>query len=138
MTQSSTPARMLPDTSVWVEYLRLGDRGRARHLGHLLGERRILTCGPVVAEVLAGTRPEDQESLGRLLGGLAWAELDHTAWRRIGQVAGELRRAGQSVALTDITIAVAAELVDAAVWTADQDFARVRQFVESLRLYPLE
>lgn len=86
---------VLPDTSVWVEYLRLGDRGRAADLGGLLDERRVLACGPVVAEVLAGTRPPDQEPLGSLLAGLVWAELDHAAWRRVGQVAGGLRRAGR-------------------------------------------
>lgn len=128
---------VLPDTSVWVEYLRLGDRGRAGDLRGLLGESRVVTCAPVVAELLAGARPPDQDLLSSLLGGLPWADLDRAAWRRIGQAAGELRRAGRSVALTDITIAVAAQWAAATVWTADTDFERVRQVVHGLRLRPL-
>lgn len=128
---------MLPDTSVWVEYLRRGERGRAAELGELLVDRHVITCGPVVAELLAGAQPSDQTSLGSLLGGLVWAELDRAAWRRIGRIAGDLRRAGQTTPLTDITIAVAAHQAAATVWTADADFERIQQVLDGLLLRPL-
>lgn len=128
----------MADTSVWVEYLRLGERGRAAEAGDVLRQRRLITCGPVVAELLAGARPPDQESLGGLLAGLRWAELDRAAWRRVGLAASELRRRGRSPPLTDIVIAVAARAADAVVWTADGDFDDIRQVVAGLRVWPLE
>lgn len=129
---------LLPDTSLWVEYLRRGERGRAAELSGLLRDRRVITCGPVVAEVLAGTRPADQETLGKLLGGLPWAALDRSGWRRAGLVAGQLRHAGQTVALTDITIAVCAQQADAIVWSADCDFERIQPVLDGLRLRRLD
>lgn len=125
---------VLPDTSVWIEYLRLGDRGRAGHLGDSLRERRVRICGPVVAELLAGSRPPDQALLGSLLGGLTWVDLDRSTWRQVGLAAGELRRIGQSVPLTDIEIAVAACRAGATLWTAATDFERLRLAVPELRV----
>lgn len=133
-----TAGRVLADTSVWVEYLRLGERGRAAELGEYLRQRRLLTCGPVVAELLAGALPADQESLGTLLAGLPWAELDRAAWRRVGLAASDLRGIGRTLSLTDIVIAVAARVADAVVWSADQDFDHIRQVVTGLGVRPLQ
>lgn len=125
---------LLPDTSVWVDYLRHGQGGRTVALREQLEARQAVVCGPVVAELIAGTRREDAERLGGLLSGLPWADIDRAGWRRIGQVAGALRRAGTAVALTDITIAVAAIQAGATVWTADTDFVRIQSAAPELRV----
>jgi predicted nucleic acid-binding protein len=50
-------------------------------------------------------------------------------------VAGELRRAGTSVPLTDVAIAVAATVAEAELWTRDQDFERIRTALPALELH---
>ena len=127
---------VLPDTSVWVRYLR---RGTATAVGaeldaHLEG-RAVVVCGPVLAALLAGTPEDRQAQLWSLLGALPWAQLDAEEWRLVGETAARLRAAGLTVGLTDICIAVAAAEVGAALWTLDGDFGRVAKALPTLRLH---
>jgi predicted nucleic acid-binding protein len=125
---------VLPDTSVWVDYLRRGASGPAGELERHLEEGSVLVCGPVLAELLAGAPPERRDELWLALGSLPWAELDHAAWRQVGELANDLRRAGVSVPLTDLVIAVAAERSQATLWTRDRDFERIRPVLPALEL----
>lgn len=127
--------KVLPDTSIWVDYLRDAGGDAADRLQRLIGDRVVLTCGPVVAEILLGTAPRQQDEVWLALGSLPWAELGASAWRQTGVVAGELRQAGQSVPLTDVAIAVAAARADAAVWTQDRDFERIKEVLPGLTLF---
>ncbi len=70
-----------------------------------------------------------------MLSRLPWASLGQQAWRDVGFFAGELRRRGQSVPITDLAIAVAAVRSEAALWTQDGDFRRVQLALGELRLY---
>jgi predicted nucleic acid-binding protein len=125
---------VLPDTSVWVDYLRAGTSGAAAALDGLLEEEAVVVCGPVLAELLAGTPADRKDSLWHALEALPWADLDRAAWRRVGEVAQALRAAGISVPLTDVEIAVAAALAGASLWTRDDDFERVRGVLPELEL----
>ncbi len=129
----------LADTSVWVAYLRHGRRHPwGAELDQLLSLGELLICGPVAAELLAGTAERDRERLGESLRGLGWAELDRRAWGRAGTVAAGLRAAGETVPLTDVFIAAAALAVDAELLTADSDFERVARQEQRLRLRLLD
>ncbi len=125
---------VLPDTSIWVAYLRTGAEGLTRELNLALDRREILACGPVVAELVAGARPADRAGLLASLAGLPWAELDHHAWQSVGLLAAELRDLGQVLPLTDLEIAVAAHAAGAALWTADHHFERIAPLLEGLKL----
>jgi len=127
--------RVLPDTSVWVEFLRKGKAGPAGDLDRLLQRESVFVCGPVLAEVLAGTPPERQEELVLALGALPWADLNHEGWRQVGEVAQALRRSGRSIPLTDIEIAVACLRAEASLWTRDRDFDYVREVLPGLKLH---
>ena len=128
---------VLPDTSIWVDYLRSGTAGPAAALDDLLSRESAVVCGPVLAELLAGTPTERRDELWHALEALPWAELDRHAWRRVGEVAHDLRAAGASVALTDQAIAVAAVSADASVWTRDEDFDRIHTVLPELDLVRL-
>jgi predicted nucleic acid-binding protein len=129
---------VLPDTSIWVAYLRTGAEGLTDELNLALDRREVLTCGPVVAELVAGARPPDRATLLASLTGLPWADLDHIAWQSVGLLAAELRDLGQTLPLTDLEIAVAAHTAAATLWTADRDFERIVTLLEGfeLRLVP--
>jgi len=117
---------VLPDTSIWVDYLRHGTRRpTGRTVDRLLAQCAVVVCGPVLAELLAGTPPEARGEVWHLLSVLPWARLEADDWRVAGDVAATLRQKGETVALTDITIAIAATGAGAAVWTQDTDFDRI-------------
>jgi len=127
--------KLLVDTSVWVDYLRGREPVLVDRLDGYLDHESVLMCGPVIAELLAGTDPDDREELWLALGSLPWVDLDRAAWRRVGDTAGELRRRGTAVPLTDVAIAVAAEVAEAELWTRDGDFERIREVLPKLELH---
>lgn len=127
--------RVLADTSVWVEYLRRGAKGPARGLDPMLSERSVVVCGPVAAELLKGTDEGYRATVWSALTALEWVDLDQAAWRTVGEAAGTLRSLGTTVALRDVSVAVAAVIADAALWTRDAAFKRIRRTLPDLRLY---
>jgi predicted nucleic acid-binding protein len=126
---------VLPDTSVWVDFSRRGAKGEAAAMRGLLDLGEVATCGPVAAELLAGAEGEVAERMWEMLSSLPWAKLSPTAWRDVGATANRLRRAGQSLPLTDLAIAVAASRAGHAVWSFDSDFERIRPALDGLELY---
>ena len=117
---------LLADTSVWVEYLRDGvDTPAGRLLAPALLSGDALICGPVAAELLAGTSPRDRERLSETLLGLEWVDLGRSEWLAAGRLAAELRAVGATVPLTDLEIAVAAISAGAQLATVDSDFERI-------------
>ncbi len=126
---------VLADTSVWVDYLRRGRSGASSALDGLLASGEVVTCGPVVAELMVGAAVGQRAELWNLLSGLAWSELGRWQWRRVGEVAAALREQGTTVALTDVVIAVAAAEARAALWSRDAGFERITQALSDLRLY---
>lgn len=125
---------VLPDTSVWIAFLRAGAQEVTRDLSDALDRREVLACGPVVAELVAGARPRDRAELLTSLAGLPWADLDRSAWQTVGLLAAELRDQGQRLPLTDLEIAVAAHGSGAELWTSDRDFGRIGPLVERLAI----
>jgi predicted nucleic acid-binding protein len=125
--------RVLPDTSIWIDYFR-GTR-EADSLDRLLEEETVVSCGPVIAELLAGTSPHERSTLWLALGSLELIELDVSAWRETGEHARSLRERGTVVPLIGLLIAVAAARADAALWTRDADFTRIREAIPGLTLY---
>ncbi len=95
---------ILPDTSVWVAYLRPGSDTLTCELADALDQREVLACGPVVAELLAGAQPRDRTELLTSLAGLPWADLHPSDWQSVGLLAAELRDQGQKLPLTDLEI----------------------------------
>jgi predicted nucleic acid-binding protein len=126
---------VLADTSVWVDYLNRGRESKAGRLDHLLTAGEVVVCGPVVAELLAGAKAADRNKLWLLLMGLPWADLGPLQWQNVGEAAARLRERGETVALTDIEIAVAALDSSAQLWTRDADFKRIGRVLAGLRFF---
>lgn len=101
----------------------------------LLDAGEVATCGPVAAELLAGAAGEVTERMWATLSSLPWAELDAAGWHEVGVTAGRLRRGGETLPLTYLTIAVAAARAGHAVWSFDADFDRIRGVLDDLELY---
>jgi predicted nucleic acid-binding protein len=128
---------ILADTSVWVEYLGHGRAGRSARLDDLLARGEVVLCGPVAAELVAGTAVTRRGELIALLSSLPWADLRRPQWIQVGELAARLRDHGSTTALSDIEIAVAAVAAGAELWTWDSDFARIAKVLDSLALFTL-
>ena len=126
---------VLPDISIWVEYLRRGTQGSGRALDDLLSTNRVVACGPVMAELLTGTAVSTRDTLRVLFEGLPWADIDRAGWALVGETAARLRDSGATVPLTDIVIAVSAVGANAMLWTADADFRRIEAVLPSMQRY---
>jgi predicted nucleic acid-binding protein len=126
---------VLPDTSIWVEYLRRGKGTKSARLDDLLVAGEVVLCGPVVAELLAGAKSPDRARLWLLLTGLPWADLGPVQWQSVGETAARLRERGETVALTDVEIAVAAVDSSSRLWTRDSDFKRVQAVLPALQFF---
>jgi predicted nucleic acid-binding protein len=116
---------VLADTSIWVDFLKVGTRGPGAELATLLRDREVVLCGQVVAELLVGTPPQQRDGLWTLLSGLPWLELRARGWRRVGELAGDARGSGYTLPLTDVQIAVLALENEARLWSRDAHFAQI-------------
>ena len=125
---------ILPDTSIWVAYLRPGSIDLTVALNHELEGGEVLVCGPVLAELAAGARPADRQTLVSTLASLPWADLSRRAWQSVGLLAAELRDHGEMVPLTDLEIAISACESSATLWSADRHFERVAAHLPVLDL----
>lgn len=126
---------ILADTSIWIDFARQGARGKAAAMRGLLDAGEVVTCGPVAAELLAGSDGEVAERMWLTLSSLPWAALHPDSWRRVGYLARSLRREGETLPLTDLVIAVAAAESGHALWSLDSDFQRIAPTLEGLELY---
>ena len=125
---------VLVDTSVWIDYFR-GTEPVAAELSRMLADEPPVICGPILAELVAGTPSAHREDVWLALAGLPFVELGRDDWTRAGEVAHALRTGGSGVPLLDILIAVAAVSAGAVLWTRDTDFERIREVLDGLRLY---
>lgn len=128
---------VLADTSIWVDFFR-GNEPEATGLERLLGDDELVVCGPILAELLAGTDRSRRDTLWLALGALPAIELDVAAWREAGELAHDLRGTGETTPILDVLIAIAAVRAGASLWTRDADFERVRTVLPGLNLYGAE
>ena len=130
-----TTTRVLADTSVWIQYLRHGATGSVDSFQTLLESERLVVCGPVVAEIFAGTKAKDRDWLETVFAALSWVELDSSGWRKVGELAALLREGGEKLPLTDLVIAVTAQRAGAQLWSFDSDFKRIPKLLSGFTLY---
>lgn len=126
---------VLPDTSVWIPYFRSSSGEDGDRLEALIAAGEVVICGPVLAELLAGAGDRQREAILGTMGGLPLVGLDRATWEEVGELAGRLRRAGQTLPLTDLVIAVAAARAGHALWSLDADFERIAPALDGLELY---
>ncbi|MGC8471181.1 MAG: hypothetical protein ACP5PM_02675 [Acidimicrobiales bacterium] len=76
-----------------------------------------------------------KEAKAARLDDLLVADLGSVQWQGVGETAARLRERGETIALTNIEIAVAAVDSSSRLWTRDSDFKRVRGALPALRFF---
>lgn len=95
----------------------------ANLLGVALQNSAVFTCGPVLSELLQGTRGDhDRAAVLEAQSSLEYAEASPAVWVRAGDLAAALRRTGTTVPLSDLLIAAIAIEQRLEIITADRHF----------------
>ncbi len=120
---------LLVDSSVWIDFFR-GVRDVVRRVDAALERDRVAVCGPVVAEVLSGTRTRaDFARVKAAFEGLDLLPDPSDPWPRVAETRFALARRGAQVALVDVLIALTTAEAGHVLLTRDSDFRRIATVV---------
>lgn len=87
--------KVLVDTSILVEYFRGKNLEIIDLVKELIINHRIVLCGIVFSELLAGVRTRnDQEIIEQAIDALDYAEVSRSIWIMAGEMASKLRQQG--------------------------------------------
>ena len=117
---------VIADTSVWIQFLRVGGPREHRELDRLLAQGDVVMVGVVMAELLQGARnPQEYEELGVRLAGLPYVSETKNTWVQVGTLSYRLRQEGLAVGAMDLLIAALALEHGHEVYTLDEHFQRI-------------
>jgi predicted nucleic acid-binding protein len=97
--------RLLLDTSVLIDALRLRHRRRELLAELVQAGHTLATTALNVAEVYAGMRPEEAQRTETLLGALDCYDLTGSSGRRAGTLKRRWSKKGRTMALPDMIVA---------------------------------
>ena len=125
--------RLLLDTSILIDVLRLKNQRREWLAELVRGGHFLSTTTLNIAEIYAGMRPTEENRTEALLSGLVLYELSGTGARLAGRLKNTWARKGHTLALADtIVAAIAIERSCALVTDNRKDFP-----MPEVKLYPL-
>lgn len=123
---------VIVDTSVWATYFNRRESPEKVEVDQLLDEDEVLVVGPILSELIQGTRSEKEKKLIiEGLDALPYVETTKTTWELIGAIGLGLRSTGVTVATADLIIVALAQESACSVYSLDADFKRIPK----LRLY---
>ena len=101
---------VLVDTSAWICFFsRRGFEDLKKTLSILLDEDRAAIAGPILIELIQGTRTaEGKETIKTLIRGIHWLSVSDDHWHKAAEMAFALRRKGVTSSAIDTLIAVLA------------------------------
>lgn len=129
-------ARVLVDTSVWIEFFRKHEPYYSI-VTRLIDDEQVYCCGIILAELMQGAKSDKELSVlddfPRVFPFIAETP---QLWADAGRLAFQLRRKDVTIGLSDCYIAVAAASVRAQVATLDNHFLMLGKPAK-ITLYPL-
>ena len=101
---------VLVDTSAWICFFsRRGFEDLKKTLSTLLDDDRAAIAGPILVELVQGTRtPEEKETIKTLIRGIHWLSVSDDHWPKAAEMAFDLRRKGVTSSAVDTLIAILA------------------------------
>lgn len=119
-------AKILVDTSAWIEFFRHPHSIPASVVEELLDRDWVCTTGIVLAELLQGTRsPKEGETLLAKFEPIERLEVTFDLFVAAGELASTLRRRGAVLPLTDLIVAAVAQAQGCSIYTLDSHFLRI-------------
>ncbi len=129
-------ARVLVDTSVWIEFFRKHEPYYSI-VTRLIDDEQVYCCGIILAELMQGAKSDKELSvLDDFPRVFPFIAATPQLWADAGRLAFQLRRKDVTIGLSDCYIAVAAASVRAQVATLDNHFLMLGKPAK-ITLYPL-
>jgi len=129
-------ARVLIDTSVWIEFFRQREPYHGI-VAKLMDDDRVVCCGIVLAELMQGAKSDKELAvLDDFLNVFTFIPETPGLWAAAGKLSGKLRRKGITVGLSDCYIATAAASVKVQVATMDSHFETLGK-PAGISIYPI-
>ena len=117
---------VIADTSIWINAQRRPESDDSVEFWRLYDRREIVMVGPVVAELLHGSRTQREfDALAGHVDALGCLEVDRETWKHVGRIRRDLSRSGALIGFSDSVTAALAIQHDCAVYTLDGDYQRV-------------
>ena len=117
---------VIADSSVWIEFQNNPDSEAGAELDRLLANDEVVMVGPVLTEVLQGSRSEsDLDFFASRLTALSFLETGQEVWVRAAELNYRLGRQGSMLSLGDLIISTLALHNDIPVYSLTGDFDRV-------------
>ena len=124
---------ILADTSAWVDFLRgSGSQAQERLAAAIRSGRDVAATEPVRMELMAGARhSRDRDAIDRLMASLTWIRVQpESDFEAAAHIYTHCRDGGFTPrGLLDCMIAAVALRADAAVLSADKDFAHMARAI---------
>lgn len=119
-------ARVIIDTSIWIEFFNRPASPERAEVERLLDQDAISLTGVILAELLQGARTQrDLRLLKETLAALPCLAESRSIWEEAGELSFHLRRQGTTLPLSDLVITVLAREHDHAIYTLDQHFQQI-------------
>src|SRR4030043_1790908 len=101
---------VLVDTSAWICFFsRRGFGDLKKALSSLLDEDKAAIAGPILVELIQGTRTtEEKETIRTAMRGVQWLSVSDEHWHKAAEMAFTLRRKGVTSSAIDTLIAILA------------------------------
>jgi len=119
--------QVLIDTSGWICFFsRRGYEEMKKRISTLLEEDRVAIAGPILIELIQGTR--DEQEKGKVEGyvkGLHWLPVTDDHWYQSADFAVKLRRKGITSSAIDVLIATLAMDYECSLLHKDSDFDQI-------------
>ncbi|GER94298.1 PIN domain-containing protein [hot springs metagenome] len=116
---------VIADTSTLIDFLK-NNEPCAAVIETLIKEKRLLTTGIIMAELLQGIKTITEEnSVAELLEGIPVVEIDSVIWLKAGRISCALRRNGITLPLTDVAIAALCINHNLSIFTLDKHFQQI-------------
>lgn len=120
--ETSALARVLVDTSVWIEFFRKHEPYHSI-VTRLIDEEQVVCCGVILAELMQGAKSDKELAvLADFLQVFTFIPETAELWVAAGKLSNQLRRKGITIGLSDCYIAVAAASARLQVATLDSHF----------------
>lgn len=117
------------DTSGWICFFsRRGYAEIKKAISLLLEEDRAAVAGPVLIEIIQGTRTvKEKEEVKRWMRALHWLPLTEILWHKAAEMSFDLRRKGITTSAIDTLIATVAIEYDCLLLHRDSHFGLIGQ-----------
>lgn len=122
--------RVLVDSSVWIDFLRLGRSPESKRLGELALKDQVYLFDIIRVELLSGTRSEPEyRMLEDRLAGLPWLNIPHGFWNEVARTRFLLARKGFQASIPDLSIAVIARHYGCSLLTLDRPLIQIAKLL---------